>query len=368
MTNTRRAEAIWVEARSRWQINVQRDGKRKTFTSPVPGRKGKHEAEAKADEWLDAGQPDEMRFDAAWPVFLEHIRKTTGTANYKDHECIGRVWLLPVLGTKRLSKLKLADVQDIVDDAAAQGKSARTCKNIKSKFFAFALFAADQHWDMDSINPKKVKISKKAPKAVRTIVQPDQLQVLFRVGTELCYGVERPCFYIYAFRLFVLTGMRRGELCGLTWDDYKDGVLIVQRSINRFREVTDGKNENAQRYIPLTSHSIALLDAQREMLRERGITSKWIFPDTHGRRLVPNNLYKSWQKYSAQRGISSSLHELRHTFVSIMENDVPDPLLKRVVGHSESMDTHGVYGHAMDGDLRRALGLMEEVFASLLGN
>ena len=45
MAKDRRSEAIWVEARERWQINVQRDGKRRTFTSSTPGRRGKHEAE-----------------------------------------------------------------------------------------------------------------------------------------------------------------------------------------------------------------------------------------------------------------------------------------------------------------------------------
>ena len=77
MGHKRRAEAAWVESRSRWQINVQRDGKRKTFTSTLPGRKGKHEAEAKADDWLEAGMPDDMRFDTAWGIYLDHIRKTT---------------------------------------------------------------------------------------------------------------------------------------------------------------------------------------------------------------------------------------------------------------------------------------------------
>lgn len=47
-TNT----AQWVESRNRWQINVQKDGIRKTFTSSKPGRTGQREANAKADKWL----------------------------------------------------------------------------------------------------------------------------------------------------------------------------------------------------------------------------------------------------------------------------------------------------------------------------
>lgn len=60
----RSAEAIWVEARNRWQINMQNDGKRKTFTSSLPGRKGKHDAELKADEWLES-QTEDRRFGSA---------------------------------------------------------------------------------------------------------------------------------------------------------------------------------------------------------------------------------------------------------------------------------------------------------------
>ena len=48
----RKNEAVWTESRKRWQINVQVDGVRKTFTSSFPGRRGKADAERKADRWL----------------------------------------------------------------------------------------------------------------------------------------------------------------------------------------------------------------------------------------------------------------------------------------------------------------------------
>ena len=43
-TNT----AVWLEKHERWQINVQKDGIRKTFTSSIPGRNGQREANRKA--------------------------------------------------------------------------------------------------------------------------------------------------------------------------------------------------------------------------------------------------------------------------------------------------------------------------------
>ena len=48
-TNT----TVWSESRNHWQINVQKDGIRKTFTSSLPGHAGQKECNEKADAWLD---------------------------------------------------------------------------------------------------------------------------------------------------------------------------------------------------------------------------------------------------------------------------------------------------------------------------
>ena len=55
MTTKRINTAIWLEKYQRWQIKVQKDGERKTFTCPVPGRKGQIECNGKADKWLMDG-------------------------------------------------------------------------------------------------------------------------------------------------------------------------------------------------------------------------------------------------------------------------------------------------------------------------
>ena len=282
MAKERRSEAIWVETRERWQINVQRDGKRKTFTSSTPGRRGKHDAEEKADEWLDAGQPEDMRFDAAWAVFLSHVKSTTGTANHYDHESIGRVWLLPSLSKKKISRIRLADMQAIINSAADAGRSYRTCCNIRSKLSSFYIYAGNQKWQIDTSLPGKIKIPSKAHKGKKKVVQPNQLKILFSHDTEMCRNKERPCFFIHAFRFFVIGGIRSGELCGFKRSDFTGSALIINRSINRHKEVRQGKNDNARRTIPLTTHAIKVLKDQEAMLKHLGIQSEWLFPDQEG--------------------------------------------------------------------------------------
>lgn len=373
MANHRRAEAIWIDDRSRWQINVQRDGKRKTFTSSTPGRKGKHEAETKADDWLDAGQPDDMRFDAAWDIYLDHIKRNTGTANFSDVDCIGRNWILDKkdgtkrLSAKRLSKIKLSDLQELVTAAGEAGKSKRTCKNIKDKISGFFHFAKDQGWDY-SVDPSRIKLPTQAAVGQRRVIQPDKLKVLFSVDTVSTYDDIVPCFYIHAFRLAVAMGFRRGEICGFQRSDY-DGVSItVRRSVNRFGETTQGKNDNARRVIVLSKRAKSIIDSQLAMLKDHGIISPWLFPWEDGSQMNPTNFLDRWYFYSRQHGINTSLHELRHTFVSICKAEMPEALLKDIVGHSASMDTSGVYGHEIDGEKQRAANILDDIFDRVLGS
>lgn len=365
MPKERRAEAVWIESRSRWQINVQREGKRKTFTSSTPGRRGKHEAESKADDWLEAGQPEDMRFDRAWESFLAHIQRTTGSLNYKDCDSIGRTWLLDSLGGKKLSRVRLDDLQSIISDAGVKGRSKRTCKNIKDKLKAFYRYAADQRWET-AANPDKIKLPTQAPAAKRTIIQPEQLRILFSADTITRHGRTYPAYYVHAFRLMVTIGCRSGELCGLQSDDFDGEVLTIRRSINKLREITPGKTENAQRKILLPEHAKAILRDQARMLDAMGISSKYLFPQEDGCPSFPNHVWNHWRTYSAQHGIGCSIHELRHTFVSMMTTSLPASMLKAVVGHSENMDTDGVYSHEVEGDKKKAAAIIDSVLAKHL--
>lgn len=54
ITTERTIEAKWEKSENCWKINIQRDGKRRSFRSTTPGIKGKIEAEKKADSWLDS--------------------------------------------------------------------------------------------------------------------------------------------------------------------------------------------------------------------------------------------------------------------------------------------------------------------------
>lgn len=368
MPKHRRAEAIWVESRNRWQINVQRDGKRKTFTSSTPGRKGKHEAEAKADDWLEAGQPDDIRFDAAWSQYLEHIRVTGSTSYYRVAASCGRVWYLPHIGSVKLSRIRLQDLQGIINDASRSGRYYGTCKMLVGLLSIFFRFCDGCGYPVDPSIMRKVVIPSDVPRKTKSAVQPNQLQIIFSDPTEIYNGSVRNCPYIHAIRFLVVSGLRSGEMCGLQWDDIIGDCILVRRSVNKYREIRNGKTVNAIRTLPLTSYARRILDDQRTLLSSSSISSPYIFPRKNGEPLDPGYFLAIWHRYAQHHGITQTVHELRHTFISLNLHGMPVALLQRIVGHATSMDTAGVYGHAMDGDLKMSAQIMDDLFAKFIGS
>lgn len=163
--------------------------------------------------------------------------------------------------------------------------------------------------------------------------------------------------YINAYRLEVLTGLRPGELRGIMRNDFKQGRLEVRRSINEDNEITTGKNENAIRSVYLGEIAEAIVKDQAS--KSNGL---YLFqmPTTETYR-------KFFQRYCKANGIPKTTpYELRHTFVSLAQS-LPEGWVKQLVGHSKSMDTFGVYGHAVSGMDRQITSALDGVFTSILG-
>ena len=206
-----------------------------------------------------------------------------------------------------------------------------------------------------------------APVGKRKILQPDALRTLFKEDTIIAYRKPKLCYYIHAWRFQVLSGYRPGEVCGLQKTDRDGNLLTINRSINVDDEITSGKNTNANRTKYLSKAEQRVLAEQAKMLQSMGIVTKWLFPSPDGGPAKERSMYKAWLTYCKQHGIKCSLYELRHTFVSYAEGKVPEKLLKAVVGHSESMDTFGTYGHLVEGDLESAAKYVDDIFNEFVG-
>lgn len=362
----RKNEAVWIEKNNRWQIKVQKDGERKTFYSSLAGKKGKIEAEHKADAWLEnLSDVSAPRFGMAFDDYLKYRKEFVSENMYINDKSIYENWIKKELQHRRIESLTLQDMQDCIDKAfKSKGLARKSLQNIRGVFTSFYKYCYKRKYRME--NPQFIEIPRSAESKGKKILQPADVKKLFLEDTYKTHNKTELCFFIYAWRFLVVTGLRRGELCGLKVSDIKDGVISVKRSINERNQLTKGKNENAIRQFILTKQAIDVLKGQKKMLFDKGITSIWLFPSETGEMLQPRHFYKLWKSYSKQHGMDCSLHELRHTFISNAKADVPVQLLKSTIGHSASMDTYGQYGHEVDNDMKRTAKILNKVIKRVL--
>ena len=363
----RKNEAAWVESRQRWQIKVQANGVRKTFLSSTPGRKGKAAAERKADAWLEGHAPaGDPHVGLLLDQYVDYLKETKSTGHSSQYGGFVRLYIKPILGVKRMSRLTEGDLQAVIDlTHARKNLSAKTLQDIRGCMMNWLKWCRKRGFT--TLHPEDLIIPASAKKPEKKVVHPSGLQTLFSSDMSTYRGKPRPDWYIHAYRFSVLTGLRPGELLGLERRDVSDDRITIRRAVNIRGEVTQGKNNNARRTIHLSDRARAELDAQLDMLKSScAVIPLYLFPTPHGERLPERTLYHAWQRYCITNGIPPvSLYELRHTYISV-NKEMPEGLKKMVVGHSKDMDTEGVYGHQMAGDLEKAAQYTDAAFKSIL--
>ena len=195
----RRSEAIWIEKRRYWQVKVQRDGVRKAFTSSTPGRRGKHEAEAKADEWLES-QTEDIRFFPAWDAYLADVKARCGTSHYGNVERNGRLHIKPVIKNVKLCSITVAAWKNCLQAAANAGLARASCASIRASITSFVEFAEDHRWRIESLPVRKLAIPRKAaPPKPKQALQPKDIRTLFTVSEVTLYGKPQPAAAIHAY-------------------------------------------------------------------------------------------------------------------------------------------------------------------------
>ena len=350
-TNT----AVWYEKYHRWQIKVQKDGVRRTFTSSKPGRTGMRECHKKADEWLDDNVDNvNQKIQRIYPEYVDTLKETTSTSNWTKAESIGNNWILPNIGRIQIGKLNEQHLQNVINKAVAAGLAKKSIMNIRATALAFVKYCRKRK--LTNLVPEDITIPKSVRSKGKRILQPHALKILF--STPLTTWRGKPVFdkYIYAYRFQVCTGLRPGELLALSWNDIKGNQISIKHSINALGEKTEGKNENTKRCFVLSSLAQSILAKQKKM-HPFGLIFD-ISSQEHYRHC--------WERYCRSNEIEYvTPYELRHTFVSIAKQ-LPEGEVKMLVGHSQNMDTFGVYGHEVNGESEKTANELEKLFASYL--
>lgn len=177
---------------------------------------------------------------------------------------------------------------------------------------------------------------------------------------ELLEGQNRQ--YQNIIRLLLFTGLRRGEVCGLEWDDidFENHIVNVCRSSlyipekGVFQDVT--KNDSSTRSIKVTDTVLDILQDQRRWQAEQQLRvgDKWrnssrIFVSMMGGNIHPDSVTSWFHRFISQTDLPQiSIHSLRHTNVTLQINcGVPVTTIAARLGHSSVNTTNQIYIHAI---------------------
>lgn len=356
----------WLEKYGRWQINVSKNGSRKTFTSTAPGRKGRLECQRKADAWLDAGLDDyNVRVCELAEEWLKELELRASYDHWIQYSCFFKNYINPRIGAMRVRNLTEQHLQDVILWAYTHPKrknkerlSRKTLEDLRVCICSFIKYARKK--GVTRLFPEDLRLPNGAKRGQKLPLIPSDLQKLFSSDLTTFRGKERKEWYIHAYRFAVITGLRPGELLGLQDRRDIDGrYCTIRESVNIHGILTSGKNERARRSFMMPDAALKELDAQRAMLRAAGIISPYLFPDPDGERLFYRTFKNCWYRYRDYNGISPrTLYEMRHTWFSL-NKQAPAELVKMMGGHGKDFDTFGVYGHALEGDAEKMAHLVD---------
>jgi integrase len=171
------------------------------------------------------------------------------------------------------------------------------------------------------------------------------------------------------------TGLRRGELLALTWEDidFENGSINVNKNIvtakNRKTNtyevaVQDStKTKSGMRKIPLTQRSLLIL---KELKLRQQKLSNIVFCSTNGTHIEPNNYNRAFGMVLKKAKLSNfSPHVLRHTYATrLFEINVPAKTVSELLGHASITITLNTYTHVMPETKAEAIKALDRLYAN----
>lgn len=272
---------------------------------------------------------------------------------YIDHHIkpyIGGIPLgkLTTLDLQRLYKKLLSGgrVERIESEKQLKGLSPKTVRNINQVISSALTFAKEQQLIL-STPANGCSLPKLEHREMKTLTA-EQLQSFLREAKES--GV----YEMYYIEL--ATGLRRGELLGLKWEDIDlgQGVIHVRRQVARINgEIVEAplKTKNSYRTVSIGADAVGILMQQKEQT-----CSEYVFPSPTGGPISPDSVLHMLHRVLKRAGLPKvRFHDLRHTFATLaLQNGVDVKTVSGMLGHFSAGFTLDTYAHVTTQAQRQA--------------
>ena len=364
---------------------TKKDGKRvgKLFSSAVQAKHWLTEAKYEdAHNSVSAGAG--MTVDAWFNYWIENIVKDRAENTVRNYRERYEYNIKPILGRMLLSDVKQMHCYLVINKMKENGYAQSTIY-LTAKTMGTLLKSAKTNdliakHPMDGIKNQKPQENTSDLKCFTTEEQ--------RMFVEAAKKTRYFAPFVFALE----TGLRPGEIIGLTWDmvDFEKRTVTVNKSLEYrhskgFWQAGPPKTITSYRTIPLTKKAFEILLREKKNIKSRktspllsqemtftdervNITvtfslSDLVFINSRTGEPTKNSTYDTrMYKICEKAGIRHiSMHGLRHTYATrAIERGMQPQILQKLLGHSSIKVTMDKYVHVTEDSFADAISLFEE--------
>ena len=303
-------------------------------------------------QWLDKWLADYMTLT---------VREST----LNSYKSITEHHIKPLLGGEKIGSITTADIQKMYNWLRENGRVSEHYekgKALSDTFIRRVHMMLHQALDVAvrerliPKNPTEGTIIPKVNYAPKQILTEEQLE-------KFMEALKRDPLWYDFFYTELTTGMRRGEICGLKWQDFDDktGRLHIHRSVSNRKgggiRVGETKTESGARTILLPPSTAEILKQ-----RKKKSYSEWIFhnPTVPELPMNPSSAYRHLKTLLKNAELPLiRFHDLRHTFAThALNSGVDAKTLSGILGHTNASFTLDTYTHMTTDMHRKAAGVV----------
>lgn len=279
----------------------------------------------------------------------EHIKART----YSRYQGLITMHIIPKLGERDISELGRNEIQEFLAKQKKDGnirngeKLSAASTNMMLSVLNLAFeYACDMEYIVE--NPcVRVRRTKAEAKKIEAFTVEEQRAIECEIAGS---GDRR----LHGILLCLYTGLRIGELLGLTWNDvdFDRGIIKITKTVYREKDergvwhlcVDTPKTKASDRVIPLPEYIT-------NMLRQDCKTAQmpYVVENKKGERMSIRSYQYIFEKLTERAGVRKlNFHALRHTFATrAIECGMDIRTVADIMGHKNASVTLNRYAHCM---------------------
>ena len=279
----------------------------------------------------------------------EHIKART----YSRYQGLITMHIVPMLGERNISELGRREIQEFLTQQKKDGnmrngeKLSATSTNMMLSVLNLAFeYACDMEYIEE--NPcVRVRRTKAETKKIEAFTIEEQRAI----EMEISRSNDRR---LHGILLCLYTGLRIGELLGLTWNDINldRGVIKITKTVYREKDesgtwqlcVDTPKTKASDRVIPLPEYITNMLRQDYEIAQ-----TPYVVENKKGERMSIRSYQYIFEKLTERTGVRKlNFHALRHTFATrAIECGMDIKTVADIMGHQNASITLNRYAHCM---------------------